>query len=185
MQLSKLKNRTRLILLIILINITKLYFKMSYSGPDSLPLKSESAQSPSNSGSVSVTEQLQSESAQSPSNSGSVSVTEQLQSESAQSPSNSGSVVAVVVVRGKHLPAIVASFIVIWIDFDDMIISDIYSCRIHACIYRQIVPFPIYSNCPVKKNILVISKNLFWRQLASLGNFLSHMLSQPERRFAQ
>ena len=165
MQLSKLKNRTRLILLIILINITKLYFKMSYSGPDSLPLKSESAQSPSNSGSVSVTEQLQ--------------------SESAQSPSNSGSVVAVVVVRGKHLPAIVASFIVIWIDFDDMIISDIYSCRIHACIYRQIVPFPIYSNCPVKKNILVISKNLFWRQLASLGNFLSHMLSQPEWRFAQ
>ena len=165
MQLSKLKNRTRLILLIILINITKLYFKMSYSGPDSLPLKSESAQSPSNSGSVSVTEQLQ--------------------SESAQSPSNSGSVVAVVVVRGKHLPAIVASFIVIWIDFDDMIISDIYSCRIHACIYRQIVPFPIYSNCPVKKNVLVISKNLFWRQLASLSNFMSHMLSQPERRFAQ
>ena len=68
---------------------------MTYSGPDSLPLKSRSPQSPSNSGSVSVTEQLQSTSPQSPANS-----------------------VTVVV------PAIVASFMMILIDFDDMMIPD-------------------------------------------------------------
>ena len=112
---------------IFLINITKFYLKMSYSGPDSLPLKSESPQSPANSGSVSVMESLQSKSAQSPSNSSSVSVMESLQSKSAQSPSNSVTVLAVGA-PGPHLPAIVAPF---------MMISDMYSCRFHACIYRH------------------------------------------------
>ena len=81
---------------------------MTYSGPDSLPLKSASPQSPSNSGSVSVTEELKSVSPQSPANS-----------------------VTVVV------PAIVAPFMMIWFDFEDMMISDSYSCRNHACIYRH------------------------------------------------
>jgi len=34
-------------------------------------------------------------------------------------------------------------------------ISDLYSCRFHACIYRQIGNFPIYGGCPVKKILLV------------------------------